>query len=133
FEHTMDNVAMSQPHHHPSAPLDTSPAPELVEQVVKALTPAFRMDRLVAATPERLVYHAWDRVLKRSVALHAHLAADSPGRAWFLRETETLAALDHPAIRHVYAAGVVGTFGYRTANSVGGGSLAAGGARGPAP
>src|SRR2546426_11098911 len=36
--------------------------------------------------------------------------------AWFLRETETLAALDHPAIRHVYAAGIVGPFAYRTAD-----------------
>ena len=129
----MDNVAMSQPHLHPSAPLDTSPAPELVEQVVKALTPAFRMDRLVAATPERLVYHAWDRVLKRSVALHAHLAADSPGRAWFLRETETLGALDHPAIRHVYAAALLGSFAYRTATWVDGESLAEALRRGPRP
>ncbi len=129
----MDNVAMSQPHLHPSAPLDTAPAPELVEQVVKALTPAFRMDRLVAATPERLVYHAWDRVLKRSVALHAHLAADSPGRAWFLRETETLGALDHPAIRHVYAASLLGSFAYRTATWVDGESLAEALRRGPRP
>src|SRR5438034_755997 len=129
----MDNVAMSQPHLHPSAPLDTSPAPELVEQVVKALTPAFRMDRLVAATPERLVYHAWDRVLKRSVALHAHLAADSPGRAWFLRGTEPLGALDHPAIRHVYAASLLGSFAYRTATWVDGESLAEALRRGPRP
>ena len=129
----MDDVAMSQPHLHPSGPLDTSPAPELVEQVVKALTPAFRMDRLVAVTPERLVYHAWDRVLKRSVALHAHLAADSPGRAWFLRETETLAALDHPAIRHVYAASELGSFAYRTATWVDGESLAEALRRGPRP
>src|SRR5213592_2222844 len=87
----------------------------------------------VAATPERAVYHAWDRVLKRSVALHVHLAPDSPGRAWFLRETETLAALDHPAIRHVYAAGVVGTFAYRTANWVEGESVAEALRRGPRP
>ena len=95
---------------HPSPPAD------LLDDVVRALTPAFRLDQRVAATPERAVYHAWDRVLKRSVALHVHLASDSPGRAWFLRETETLAALDHPAIRHVYAAGIVGPFAYRTAN-----------------
>src|SRR5690348_17792716 len=30
---------------------------------------------------------------------------DSPGRRWFLRENEVLAALDHPAIRPVFAAG----------------------------
>src|SRR5438128_5342339 len=73
---------------HPSPPAD------LLDDVVRALTPAFRLDQRVAATPERAVYHAWDRVLKRSVAFHVHLAPDSPGRAWFLRETETLAALD---------------------------------------
>jgi len=77
------------------------PPADLLDDVVRALTPAFRLDQRVAATPERAVYHAWDRVLKRSVALHVHLAPDTPGRAWFLRETETLAALDHPAIRHV--------------------------------
>src|SRR5207247_2602230 len=64
---------------------------------------------------------------------HVHLASDSPGRAWFLRETETLAALDHPAIRHVYAAGVVGSFAYRTANWVEGESLAEALRRGPRP
>src|SRR5436190_1471481 len=112
---------------HPSPPAD------LLDDVVRALTPAFRLDQRVAATPERAVYHAWDRVLKRSVALHVHLAPDSPGRAWFLRETETLAALDHPAIRHVYAAGVGGTFAYRTANWVEGESLAEALRRGPRP
>src|SRR2546427_4211056 len=112
---------------HPTPPAD------LLDDVVRALTPAFRLDQRVAATPERAVYHAWDRVLKRSVALHVHLAPDSPGRAWFLRETETLAALDHPAIRHVYAAGVVGSFAYRTANWVEGESLAEALRRGPRP
>src|SRR5437762_1036802 len=110
-----------------------TPPPDLRDDVVRALTPAFRLDQRVAATPERAVYHAWDRVLKRSVALHVHLASDSPGRAWFLRETETLAALDHPAIRHVYAAGVVGSFAYRTANWVEGESVAEALRRGPRP
>src|SRR6266446_5386812 len=82
----------------------TIPPADLLEDVVRALAPAFRLDERVAAAAERTVYHAWDRLLKRSVALHVHLAPDSPGRAWFLRETETLAALDHPAIRHVGAA-----------------------------
>ena len=110
---------------HPTPPAD------LLDDVVRTLTPAFRLDQRVAAAPERAVYHAWDRVLKRSVALHVHLAPDSPGRAWFLRETETLAALDHPAIRHVYAAGLEGTFAYRTANWVEGESLAQALGRGP--
>src|SRR6266404_4239178 len=110
---------------HPTPPAD------LLDDVVRTLTPAFRLDQRVAATPERAVYHAWDRVLKRSVALHVHLAPDTPGRAWFLRETETLAALDHPAIRHVYAAGLVGSLAFRTANWVEGESLAEALRRGP--
>src|SRR5437763_12941362 len=110
-----------------------TPPADLLEGVVRALEPAFRIDRLVAATPERVVYHAWDRVLKRHVALYAHLAPDVPGRAWFLRETETLAALDHPTIRHVYAAAIPGSFAYRTANWIEGESLADALRRGPRP
>jgi serine/threonine protein kinase len=91
------------------------------------------MDNLVALSPERALYHAWDRTLKRHVALRVHLLPDTPGRAWFLREAETLAALDHPAIRHVYAAGAVGTFAYRTANWIDGESLADALRRGPRP
>ena len=103
-----------------------------LDSVVQALQPAFAME-LVAATPERAVYHAWDRLLKRHVALHVHLMADEPGRAWFLRETETLAALDHPTIRHVYSAGTLEGFAYRTANWVDGESLAQALHRGPRP
>jgi serine/threonine protein kinase len=119
-------------------PPDTAPSsapapdPALLEYVATALEPAFRI-ALVAAAPERVVYQAWDRLLKRYVALHVHLQPDSPGRAWFLRETETLAALDHPAIRHAYAAGTSGRLAYRTANWVDGESLADALRRGPRP
>ncbi len=103
------------------------------EGLVQALEPAFRLDQLVALSPERALYHAWDRLLKRPVALRVHLGLDAPGRAWFLRETETLAALDHPAIRHVYAAGLIGSFAYRTANWIEGEGLAEALRRGPRP
>ncbi|HVH68462.1 MAG TPA: serine/threonine-protein kinase [Gemmatimonadales bacterium] len=109
----------------------TIPAGRL-EGVVQALSADFTLE-LVAATPERAVYQAWDRLLKRHVALHVHLMADAPGRAWFLRETETLAALDHPAIRHVYSADVLEGVAYRTANWVDGESLADALRRGPRP
>ena len=109
-----------------------APAPAVLDDVAAALEPSFRL-ALVVATPERVVYQAWDRMLKRYVALHVHLEPDAPGRAWFLRETETLAALDHPTIRHVYGAGVSGRFAYRTANWVDGESLADALRRGPRP
>jgi serine/threonine-protein kinase len=113
-----------------TAPL---PSRELLERVARALEPAFRLDERPACSAERVLYRAWDRLLKRHVALRVHLAPESPDGAWFLRETETLAALDHPAIRHVYAAGVVEGFAYRTTNWIEGESLAEALRRGPRP
>ena len=111
---------------------ETPPAAQL-DDARRALEPAFRLDNLVALSSERALYHAWDRALKRHVAIVVHLSPDTPGRAWFLRETETLAALDHPTIRHVYAVGEIGTLGYRTANWIDGESLADALRRGPRP
>jgi serine/threonine protein kinase len=110
-----------------------TPPADLSDRLTRALEPSFRLDQLVALSPERALYYAWDRILKRAVALRVHLVPDSPGRAWFLRETETLAALDHPAIRHAYAAGLVEWFAYRTANWIEGESLADALRRGPRP
>ena len=112
---------------------DAPPSADLLARLAHAFEPVFRLDQLMALSSERALYHAWDRVLKRYVALRVHLAPDSPSRAWFLTETETLAALDHPAIRHVYAAGVVESFAYRTANWIEGESLADAMKRGPRP
>src|SRR2546422_88150 len=111
----------------------TTPPTDLLDSLVRALEPLFRLDDLVALSPERALYRAWDRLLKRPVALLVHRTPDGPGRGWFLRENETLAALDPPAIRHVYAAGTAGGFAYRTANWVDGESLADALRRGPRP
>jgi serine/threonine-protein kinase len=111
---------------------DTPPA-DLLAGITQALEPDFRLDHLVAISPERAMYRAWDRRLKRSVAVRVHLIPDSPGRAWFLRENETLAALNHPAVRHVYHSGEVGPFAYRTTNWIDGESLAEAMRRGPRP
>jgi serine/threonine-protein kinase len=110
-----------------------SPPADLLAGITQALEPDFRLDHLVAISPERALYRAWDRRLKRSVAVRVHLIPGSPGRAWFLRESETLAALNHPAVRHVYAAGEVGPFAYRTTNWVDGEDLAEAMRRGPRP
>ncbi|HEV8381375.1 MAG TPA: serine/threonine-protein kinase [Gemmatimonadales bacterium] len=115
-----------------SAPAQTPPA-GLLDDALRALEPSFRLENLVALSAERALYHGWDRVLKRHVTIRVHLAAEAPGRAWFMRETETLAQLDHPAIRHVYAAGEIASFAYRTANWIEGESLADALRRGPRP
>jgi serine/threonine protein kinase, bacterial len=106
---------------------------DLLQRVVHALEPAFRLDDLLALSSDHALYRAWDRMLKRHVALRVHLGTDAPARAWFLRETETLATLDHPAIRHVYAAAELDTFVYRTVNWIDGESLANAMRRGPRP
>jgi serine/threonine protein kinase len=110
-----------------------TPSADVLDGLARALTPVFRLDQVVALSAERALCYAWDRLLKRHVALRVHLLPDSPSRAWFLRETETLAALDHPAIRHAYAAGIVDRFAYRTANWIDGESLADAVRRGPRP
>jgi serine/threonine protein kinase len=117
-----------------NAPAQTPPA-GLLDDVLRVLQPAFRLDNLIALSSERALYHAWDRTLKRPLTIRVHLTADASGsgRAWFMRETETLAQLDHPTIRHVYAAGEIANFAYRTANWIEGESLADALRRGPRP
>lgn len=91
---------------------------------------SFDQERLVAESEERVLYMARDRVLKRGIALRVQL---KPGthRDWFVRETEVLAMLDHPAIRHVYSAAERGGYAYRVGNWIDGESLAEAVARGP--
>ena len=64
----------------------TTPPFDRLDGLIQALDPAFRLDQRVVLSPERALYRAWDRMLKRYVALRVHLEPDSPGRAWFLRE-----------------------------------------------
>jgi len=93
----------------------------------------FEIERLVATSDERLLFLATDPFLKRRVALRIHVDPAAPGRAWFLREAEVMAGLDHPSIRQAYAAGVLGDLAWRTGNWIEGESLAEACARGPRP
>jgi serine/threonine protein kinase len=93
----------------------------------------FEIEHLVAKSDERLLFLARDPVLRRRVALRLHVDPAAPGRAWFLREAEVTASLDHPSIRHAYAAGVVGEIAWRTGNWIEGESLEEACARGARP
>jgi serine/threonine protein kinase len=92
----------------------------------------FELEELVAESDDRVLYMAREKLLKRRVALRVQLK-DGPGLDWFLRETEVLASLDHPSIRHVYSAGMRGTSAFRVGNWIAGESLADAVARGPRP
>ena len=92
----------------------------------------FEMEALVAESDERALYMAQEKLLKRRVALRVQLK-DGPGMDWFLRETEVLAGLDHPSIRHVYSAGRRGAHAFRVGNWIAGESLADAAVRGPRP
>jgi serine/threonine protein kinase len=91
----------------------------------------YRLEKMVAVSRERVLFCAWDQVLKRRVSLRVNFYSDEGTRAWFLREAESLAHLDHPAIRHVYDAGVVGDLAYRAGNWIDGESLQDAVQRGP--
>ena len=110
----------------------TGPDPvEWFQRTRKALGERFRLDRLVAASTERVLFEAFDTVLKRRVSLRVNPLADDGARAWFMREAEALGQLDHPAVRHVYEAGVVGDLAYRIGNWIDGEGLLEAIGRGP--
>lgn len=89
----------------------------------------FENEALVAESADRVLFMARERLLKRRVALRVQLRGGE-GRDWFLRETEVLATLDHPSIRHVYSAGIREEHVYRVGNWIAGESLAEAVARG---
>ncbi len=116
-----------------SGPGVTPPPLAIVERVEAALGHRFRLETMVAASRERVLFMAQDRLLSRRVSLRVNLHPDDLTRAWFLREAEALAQLDHPAIRHVYDAGIVGDLAYRVGNWIEGESLLEANQRGPRP
>lgn len=100
-------------------------------RIEEALGHRFRLDATAAVSAERVLFRAHDRILNRPVSLRVNLEAGAAIRSWFLKESEALARLDHPAIRHIYEAGVVGEFAYRVGNWVEGESLGDAIQRGP--
>lgn len=102
----------------------TGPDPVLAfERTHAALGDRYRLERIAAANASRVLFEAYDETLKRQVSVRVNFYHDAATRAWFLREAEALGQLDHPAIRHVYDAGVVGDLAYRIGNWVDGESL----------
>jgi len=93
----------------------------------------FALEQLVAASYSRALFLAKDPILKRQVAVRIHLDPDGPGRTWFVRESELLAAVDHPSIRTIYSAGFVGDWAYRASKWIEGESLLQAVSRGPRP
>lgn len=110
----------------------TTPDPSRsFEHAERALGTRYRLERMIAASSERVLFVALDKVLNRRVSIRTNIYSDAATRAWFLREAEALAQLDHPALRHVYDAGVVGEVAYRVGNWIEGESLQTAVLRGP--
>jgi serine/threonine-protein kinase len=106
---------------------------DLFDLAAQSFQGRLEVEQLVAASDERALYLCRDAVLKRRVALRLHLAAGTPGRRWFERETELLASLDSIAIRTVYAAGYEGDLAWRISKWIDGESLTEAVSRGPRP
>lgn len=113
--------------------MTTPPPLTIFERVETALGHRFRLETMVAASRERVLFTAVDVLLSRRVSLRVNLYPDDRTRAWFLREAEALAQLDHAAIRHVYDAGIIGDLAFRVGNWIEGESLKEAAQRGPRP
>jgi len=112
----------------------TTPTPfNYFQRTEAALGHRYRLENMVASSRERVLFIAHDKTLNRRVSLRVNFYPDDKIRAWFLREAEALAQLDHPALRHVYDAGVVGELAYRVGNWIEGESLQEAVQRGPRP
>ena len=106
---------------------------DTIRRIEAVLGLRFQLDQPIAMAAERLLFRAWDQLLKRSVSLRVNVDPAGRLRPWFFREAEAMARLEHPAIRHVYEAGFVGDVAYRIGNWIEGESLADALKRGPRP
>ena len=115
------------------AALNTDEPTRYYERTNAALGTRYRLERTVAVSLERVLFEAQDLILRRRVSLRVNFYTDEPTRAWFVREAEALGRLDHPAIRHVYDAGVIGELAFRVGNWIDGEGLQGALQRGPRP
>jgi serine/threonine protein kinase len=118
------------------APLTAPTAPEprvAFQRTREALGARYHLERIVAASAERVLFQGHDEVLKRRVSVRVNFYLDDAVRAWFMRESEALGQLDDPGILHVYDAGVSGDLAYRIGNWVDGEGLREAVRRGPRP
>ena len=106
---------------------------ELFQATEAVLGSRYRLERLVAVSTERVLFLARDLILTRQVSIRVNFYTTEALRAWFLREAEALARLDHPAIRHVYDVGASGDLAYRIGNWIEGEGLHEAVARGARP
>jgi serine/threonine-protein kinase len=110
----------------------TAPAPlAAFERTRVALGERYRLERIAASNADRVLFEAYDETLKRRVSIRVNFFRDAAIRAWFLREAEALGQLDHPAVRHVYDAGVAGDVAYRIGTWIDGEGLHEAVRRGP--
>jgi serine/threonine-protein kinase len=101
------------------------------DRAERALGSRYRLERLVAASRERVLFVAHDTTIQRHVGVRMNFLTEAGLRAWFVREAQALGQLDHPAIRHVYDIVVTDEVAYRIGNWVEGESLQDAVARGP--
>jgi serine/threonine protein kinase len=112
----------------------TLPEPAtLFRDTERRLGSRYQLERLVASSVERVLFVGRDRLLNRRVSIRANFFTSHLLRAWFLREAEALAQLDHPAIRHVYDVGIIDEMAFRIGNWVEAEGLLAASERGPRP
>jgi serine/threonine-protein kinase len=116
----------------PVGGLVTDPA-GFFQRVDAALGERYRPEMIVAASRERVLFRAEDLLLKRRVSLRINFFSDHGIRAWFMREAEALAQLNHPAIRGLYDAGILGDIAYRVGTWIEGEGLNEALRRGPRP
>jgi serine/threonine protein kinase len=117
-----------------AAALTTATEPlRYFQRTHEALGHRYRLERTVAVSTDQALFEAYDQILKRRISLRVNFTADPSVLAWFLREAEALSRLDHPAIRHVYDAGIIGELAFRVGNWIEGEGLQQALYRGPRP